>query len=134
MTKASLDLTGTWDGVYFYKDVPDAGPTTPFLAIIRETSGAFSGIVTEPHELREGTISATIFGNRQGTRVQFAKDYDCDDEEYQETVQYSGELSPDGQMVTGDWAIEHWSGSFEMTRAPGLAETVERKESAEIEL
>ena len=134
MTKAMLDLTGTWDGVYFYKDVPDAGPTTPFLAIIRETSGAFSGIVTEPHEFREGTISATIFGNRQDTLVQFAKDYDCHDEEYRETVQYRGELTADGQMVTGSWAIGHWSGRFEMTRAPGLAETAQRKQRVEIQL
>ena len=134
MTNIKLDLSGTWDGIYFYKDVPDAGPATPFLAIIRETDGAFTGTVIEPHELRAATISATIFGHRQGTRVQFAKDYECDDEEYRETVQYTGELCTKGQMISGEWAIEHWSGRFEMTRATGLAETVEGKESAEVDL
>lgn len=128
MTTPSYDLTGTWDGVFYYKDVPDAGPTTPFLAKIRETRGAFTGTVIEPHEFIDATVSATIQGARNGRAVQFAKDYEVDDEDYQATVQYAGTLSEDGNMIHGEWRITHWTGRFEMTRAPGMVEKAEREE------
>lgn len=132
MTKDSLDLTGTWDGVFFYQDVPDAGPTTPFLAIINETSGAFSGTVIEPHEFVEGTISATIHGHRQDRKVAFSKDYETEDEDYQATVQYAGTLSEDGDMISGEWSIDHWTGTFEMTRSLGAAEMAVKQESVTV--
>lgn len=134
MTTPNYDLTGTWDGAFFYKDVPDAGPTTPFVAVIRETSGAFSGTVIEPHELKETTVSATIQGARDGRAVKFAKDYEEDDEDYQETVQYFGILSEDGDAITGEWRIDHWTGQFEMTRTPSMVQKAEQKEAIGVDL
>ncbi|WP_298335033.1 hypothetical protein [uncultured Erythrobacter sp.] len=134
MTDRSLDITGSWDGIYFYKDVPDAGPATPFLATINETNGAFTGTVIEPHELIERTVHATIHGHRQSCIVTFSKDYETVDEIYQETVQYRGTLSEDGEAIVGEWAIEHWKGRFEMNRAPSAEESVGDKLSAEVKL
>lgn len=133
MTAETLDLTGAWDGVYHYKDVPDAGPSTPFLATIKETNGAFTGTVIEPHEFKEGTVSAIIHGRRRGRDVSYAKDYETDDEDYQATVQYTGTLSDDGQIMTGAWSIEHWSGTFEMSRSPEAAEIALIKDDAAVE-
>lgn len=130
MSDNALDLTGTWDGIYLYKDVPEAGPTTPFFATIKETRGAVTGTVIEPHELTMATIMATIIGHRSGHAVEFAKDYESPDEYYQETVQYSGTLTNDGQLITGDWRIGIWSGAFEMTRTPSIAEEATHKEAA----
>lgn len=130
MNANSLDLTGTWDGVFFYKDMPEAGPTTPFFATIKETLGAITGTVIEPHEFTKAIIMATIIGHRSGHSVQFAKDYEDPDEDYRETVQYSGTLTNDGQVITGEWRIGIWSGAFEMTRTPGIAEEVAQDEAA----
>lgn len=132
MSQAGSNLTGAWDGIYFYKDFPEAGPDTPFLATIIETNGTLTGTVIEPHEFTQETIMATIIGHRSGALVTFAKDYEGDDEDYQETVQYRGTLSPDCEMIVGEWNIGHWSGPFEMTRAPRLEEQVGEKTGAQV--
>lgn len=133
MNANSLDLTGTWDGIYFYKDMPEAGPDTPFFATIKETLGAFTGTVIEPHELSQVTITAAIMGHRSDLQVQFAKDYENPDEDYLATVQYSGTLSSDGELITGEWRIGHWSGLFEMTRTPSIAAEAEQEEAVSAE-
>lgn len=132
MTARDLNLSGTWDGVFSYPDMPEAGPTTPFLADIRETNGAFTGTVIEPHELDRNTIRAIIHGQRTDHLVQFAKDYEEADEYYQATVQYSGSLSEDGNTITGEWSIDHWRGAFEMTRASGAQEEVQTLAEADV--
>jgi hypothetical protein len=66
--------------------------------------------------------------------VIFSKDYETDDEDYRATVQYTGTLSEDGVVIAGEWSIEHWTGTFEMTRSPSVAKIVSKQESAEIEL
>ena len=134
MGTQSFDLTGTWDGVFFYKDVEEAGPATPFFASIRETAGLFSGSVIEPHEVTKATITATIMGNRREHSVAFAKDYDDPDELYLETVQYSGVLSADGEIITGEWRIGHWAGRFEMTRSLSVMAEAEQEEVVQAEL
>lgn len=134
MSARSNDLTGTWDGIYFYNDMPEAGPDTPFFATIKETTGAFTGTVIEPHEFTQATITAQIIGHRRGSHVQFAKDYDDPDENYVETVQYTGTLTSDGDMIEGEWRIGHWAGRFEMTRTPGLAEEVSQEVAAQVEI
>ena len=134
MNAGSLDLNGTWDGMYFYKDDPDAGPATPFVATIRETNGSFTGTVIEPHELIDRTMQATIHGHRQGRTVNFSKDYETVDVIYQATVLYQGTLCEDGQTIAGEWSIDHWKGSFEMTRALSAAAVAERRQSAELEI
>ena len=133
MSVQNLDLTGTWDGIYFYNDLPEAGPDTPFFATIKELNGSLTGTIIEPHEFTQATIMATILGRRSGQDVAFSKDYEDPDEDYLATVQYAGTLSSDGDVITGEWSIGHWKGWFEMTRTPSVAEKVSREERAWVE-
>lgn len=134
MNASNLDLTGTWDGIFFYNDLPEAGPDTPFFATITETLGAFTGTIIEPHEFTKATITASIIGHRSGHNVQFSKDYENPDEDYLETVQYAGTLSSDGDLIAGKWSIGNWTGRFEMTRTPSVAEAVKLEESVSVGL
>lgn len=127
------DLSGGWDGTFFYPDVPEAGPVTPFLATITDRGGALSGTVIEPHEYRDGTAHATLVGQRIGRSVHFAKDYHDAGWEYSRTVVYDGTLSDDGEMITGEWSIEHWRGAFEMTRQSAADQDVEVEMEAPVE-
>jgi hypothetical protein len=111
-----MDLTGKWDGVYAYPDVPDAGPVTPFLAEITEQGGQIHGTIIEPHEFRHGTAYASLEGVRAGISVDFLKIYLAAGEEYEEPVAYAGQLSDDGNVITGHWMMSDWSGPFEMVR------------------
>ncbi len=110
------DMTGRWDGTFSYPDVPEAGPITPFVVTLRDCNGVLKGTVMEPNEFRSGTAHATLIGQRVGRSVHFAKTYSGAGEEYVETVLYYGELSADGECVSGEWRIDHWRGPFEMTR------------------
>lgn len=111
-----MDLSGKWDRVYAYPDVPYAGPVTPFLAEITEQGGRISGTIIEPNEFRPSTAHATIAGVRAGTSVDFIKTYHGAGEEYEEPVAYAGRLSDDGNLITGHWMMSGWSGPFEMVR------------------
>lgn len=134
MSTTNLDLNGTWDGIYFYNDLIEAGPDTPFIATIKETLGAFTGTVIEPHEFTKATLTATIIGHRSGLNVQFSKDYEDPDDDYLETVQYKGTLSSDCEMISDEWSIGHLAGHFEMTRTPSVAEEAEMKETASLDV
>ena len=118
MAGGQHDLSGTWDGTFAYPDVPEAGPVTPFLATITERSGVIEGTVIEPHEFSaETTAHAVIAGQRTGQAVSFAKTYHDAGEEYRETVLYRGSLCTEGEVITGEWSIDHWRGTFEMVRS-----------------
>jgi len=111
-----VDLSGKWDGVFAYPDVPGAGPVTPFLAEITEQGGRIRGTIIEPNEFRPGTAHAVLEGVRAGTSVDFLKTYLAAGEEYEEPVAYAGQLSDDGNVITGHWIMQDWSGPFEMIR------------------
>jgi len=111
-----FDLSGKWDGVFAYPDVPGAGPVTPFLAQITEQGGQISGTIIEPNDFRPGTAHASLEGVRAGTSVDFLKTYHAAGEEYDEPVAYAGQLSDDGNVITGHWMMADWSGPFEMVR------------------
>ena len=111
-----MDLSGKWDGVFAYPDVPDAAPVTPFLAEITEQGGRIRGTIIEPNEFRPGTAHAVLEGVRAGTSVDFLKTYHGAGEEYEEPVAYAGQLSDDCNVITGHWIMQDWSGPFEMIR------------------
>jgi hypothetical protein len=111
-----VDISGKWDGVFAYPDVPDAGPVTPFVAEIVERDGRISGTILEPHEFRSGTAHASLEGVRAGRTVDFLKTYHAAGAEYEEPVAYAGSLSADGNIITGHWMMSDWSGPFEMVR------------------
>ncbi|MHA7819671.1 MAG: hypothetical protein ACX930_08515 [Erythrobacter sp.] len=129
---ANQELSGGWDGTFYYPDVPEAGPATPFLARITDRGGALTGTVIEPNEFREGTAHATLVGQRVGRSVHFAKDYHDAGWEYAETVLYNGTLNEDGDTITGEWSIDHWRGTFEMSRQSVANEGIGSEVEAEI--
>lgn len=100
-----MDISGKWDGVFAYPDVPDAGPVTPFVAEIVERDGRISGTILEPHEFRSGTAHASLEGVRAGRTVDFLKTYHAAGAEYEEPVAYAGSLSADGNIITGHWMM-----------------------------
>lgn len=130
---ASYDLSGSWDGTYFYPDVPEAGPVTPFLATVSDRGGALTGRIIEPHEFREGTVHSSLVGQRIGRSVHFEKSYHDAGWEYSQTVIYDGKLSEDGETITGEWRIDHWSGPFEMSRQSAADVGIEAEVEARIE-
>ncbi|WP_299193780.1 hypothetical protein [uncultured Erythrobacter sp.] len=134
MASGNPNMTGQWDGVYYYPDVPEAGPTTPFLATLTEDALVVKGEVIEPNEFHPGTARATVLGLRIGRSVHWEKTYHDAGEEYCATVLYFGTLSEDCDTVTGEWSIEHWGGPFEMVRASAAQEPASQSAEAELEI
>lgn len=126
-----LDSTGTWDGVFVYPQ--DALPKTPFVAEIVETAGRISGSTLEPDLYSHSPLKADLVGHRSERAVDFTKSYIAPGQGYKAPVDYVGQLSEDGQMITGSWMMQEWSGGFEMTRQAGAGAKVEAKESAEVD-
>ena len=125
-------LSGSWDGIFTYPDVPEAGPVTPFLAKLTEEGGVLKGTIIEPHEFQSGTVHASLLGQRIGRSVHFAKDYHDAGWEYRETVLYFGSVSEDGDTITGEWQIDHWRGGFEMVRQREATAPAESEIAAEV--
>ncbi|UIP06205.1 hypothetical protein LY632_10950 [Erythrobacter sp. SDW2] len=134
MTQAgSFDLTGQWHGTYAYPGT--AGPATPFVAVLSETGGAFRGAILEPDMVYglSDALEATVIGHRSGRAVDFTKVYLGHTVGYEEPVDYVGQLSSDGQTLTGVWSLQSMSGVFEMFReiefseeqGARIAETIE---------
>jgi hypothetical protein len=116
---SDLDLTGRWTGVYFYPD--DDIPPNGFTADLIERGGHISGRTSERSELRLGqTLGAEIEGQRNAVAVAFTKIPD----DGSPIIEYAGELSPDGQSLSGTWTIiGDWSGTFRMDRRSDAATT-----------
>jgi hypothetical protein len=116
-----LDLTGLWHGAYVYPAF--AGPTTPFAANIVEQDGIISGSIIEPNLVgfRSEELEASIAGSRSGRAVDFIKTYDGKSDA-SNSVDYVGQLSEDGNLLTGVWSYESWDGTFEMRRDVVLEE------------
>lgn len=125
-----LDLTGKWDGVFTYPS--GSGPTTPFVADIIEEAGAFSGATIEPDLYKDISAKARITGHRSARSVDFTKVYPGRRDGYANPVDYVGQLSEDGLVITGVWSLLRWNGTFEMTRETGLE--VAKEERAKVEV
>lgn len=108
------DLTGIWHGDFSYP--AHAGPTTPFVARLEDVAGRVSGTIIEPHLATGATIEAHISGLRRGASVDFTKSYARGDGDYDTPVDYVGQVSVDGDTVTGMWSLLHLDGRFEMHR------------------
>ena len=132
MASATADLSGHWTGYYNY---PIAVPPVEFGAVITDTDGALTGVITEQSDLpgRAGSrVQSILDGRRNGRSVQFAKMYDDDDEDY-DVVFYSGEAAPGWDEIHGQWQIAGtWSGTFLMIRASASTTAVEREEAEPI--
>ena len=115
MAEAKVNLSGLWLGSYSYPS--GGGPTTPFLARIEDHDGSLSGTIIEPNTIGASSdeLQAVISGSRAGNSVDFTKLYDGESDAAH-AVDYVGQLSADGNTVTGVWSLEETDGSFEMYR------------------
>lgn len=121
-----LNLTGRWDGTYRYAD--GVGPDTPFVARVSENGVRFLGEIIEPNEFRPEIANATIEGVRAGRAVEFTKSYHGAGPAYETPVEYSGQLSEDGNTIAGTWTLLEFEGFFEMMRE----QEKEEPETAEV--
>jgi len=117
------DMTGLWEGMFAYPAYK--GPNTPFVARIVEADGQLSGTIMEPNTMGWSSeeLEAVVNGARTGRSVDFTKAYDGSSDAAH-AVDYVGQLSDDGNLVTGVWSLEELDGTFEMRRETGWEEVV----------
>lgn len=128
----SHDLTGQWDGTFAYP--AKEGPATPFLAQLSQQDGRFTGQIIEPDLYAPGaSATAEIVGIVSGGSVDFTKTYRKASRGYENPVDYVGQLSDDGNRITGVWSLLHMNGTFEMTREAAAEIADDRVESVEID-
>ena len=127
-----FNLTGKWDGTYRYPQ--DVLPITPFVAEISESAGVFSGTIMEPDLYASAPAHAVLDGHRSGRSVDFTKSYPARQEGYENPVDYVGELSDNGQIITGVWSLLDMNGTFEMHREAQAESPVEIEEEVAVPL
>jgi hypothetical protein len=127
-----LNMTGLWEGTYSYPAF--SGPTTPFVARIQESEGNLAGTIMEPNTMGWSTeeLEAVLRGTRQGQSVDFTKTYDGSSDAAH-AVDYVGQLSGDGNSVTGVWSLAAWDGTFEMWRETGWEGALSATSEEEVE-
>jgi hypothetical protein len=122
------DLTGVWYGRYSAdQDDQDNG----FIALLEEQHGAVTGTISEPDEVSGGIRRAIVRGQRDGASLSFTKQYDGTGG-WTHSVDYAGNVDPDGTLVMGGWVVEGLTGAFDMTREKFDAEALEGEEDVAI--
>lgn len=131
MSQNRMNMTGLWHGTFGYPAFQ--GPTTPFVAQIKDDGGVLSGTIMEPNTIgiSSDELQAVLAGNRQGDAVDFSKTYDGSSDAAH-AVDYVGRLSDDGSNVTGVWSLSDLDGTFEMHRDIALEDLVAAEEAAEL--
>ncbi|MGX8014048.1 hypothetical protein ACVDG8_036325 [Mesorhizobium sp. ORM8.1] len=121
--EASQNLTGVWNGRYFY---PRELEPVAFVATLIETASRLMGTTHEPGSATAGTVKyATLRGQRDGSSVSFVKTYD---NAGLQPIDYLGILNGNATKIEGTWRIRgNWSGKFLMIRVPGKAAAIVRK-------
>ena len=111
----SINLSGLWLGSFSYP--AGQGPLTPFLASIEDHDGSLGGSVVEPNMIGSASeqLQAFVSGSRSGTAVDFTKMYDGESDAAH-AVDYVGQLSFDGNSITGVWSLAEMDGTFAMHR------------------
>ena len=126
--RKKTDLSGLWHGLYTYQV---ASPPTHFTANMRMDGIGLSGSIKEAAINEAGAplnLAATLAGSLNGHAVSFAKTYDGR-HGWMHTVLYEGDLNVDASEIEGVWTIPgEWSGRFLMIRAPGMTETIARRQ------
>ncbi len=115
MSEDRLNMTGLWEGTYAYPAYE--GPTTPFVAHVDDVDGVLSGSIIEPNTIgfASDELEALLAGSRTDRAVDFTKTYDGSSDAAH-AVDYVGQLSEDGDRVTGVWSLGELDGTFEMHR------------------
>ena len=115
MSEDRLNMTGMWEGTFAYPAFQ--GPTTPFVARIDDSEGSLSGSIIEPNTIGFASeeLEAVLAGTREARSVDFTKTYDGSSDAAH-AVDYVGQLSEDGDTVSGVWSLGEIDGTFEMHR------------------
>jgi hypothetical protein len=133
MPDERTSLTGAWHGRYGYHPEHQEPPVS-FTATLWEAGGFVTG-VTEEAQLVSPAVSAVmramLNGVRDGEFVRFEKTYDGT-QGWDHTVDYGGEVSPDGLEIHGHWELQDWVGWFLMVRDDGLPEAVREAETVKV--
>ncbi|WP_271077220.1 hypothetical protein [Aurantiacibacter sp. MUD61] len=111
----TAEIRGLWNGSFQYSSSADVGDF-PFRAKIVEKDGEVSGLIIED-SLSGGTVKAEIKGRLDGRAITFTKTYLTDKEHYTASVEYAGQVSADGNAMSGTWKLPHDGGTFRMTRS-----------------
>lgn len=131
ISRRSKNLSGSWEGVYRYS----WGQTVSFLGQLSDAGGEVTGDTVEP--MGAGGFSfrtASLAGERSGTRVRFIKTYLQPSSNHRWPIQYSGLLSDDGNTILGRWLVQGVVGTFAMHREieAGLGEAARVGTSASL--
>jgi hypothetical protein len=104
------------------------GPTTPFLAKLEDDGGSLRGTTIEPNTIgnESDQLEAIISGSRSGNAVDFTKVYDGASDAAH-AVDYVGQLSGDGNSISGVWSLAETDGTFEMHREAVWEESTEEE-------
>lgn len=78
------------------------------------------------------TLEAFLTGHCAGRSVDFIKIYSDNSAGYQDAVDYVGQLSAEGEAVTGVWSLLDMDGTFEMFRDQAIEEPVSAAVTEEI--
>ena len=117
-----FNLSGRWQGQYTY--VGRRKDPVPFSAHLNESNSWLDGLIEElgtAGEVKGRPLAATVQGRRTGRSVTWLKIYHGSFRLY-DAVQYTGEISADGQEIEGRWTIHGNSiGRFLMLRQGGQA-------------
>lgn len=123
MSEPVDDLGGDWIGVYSY---PGLEAPVVFHATLTDKGASLAGHIREEIMAAAGapvTVMADVRGGHAERQVRFVKTYDGA-AGWTHKVHYVGTLTPDGLEIAGTWSIPPvWTGTFLMSRAPGLGET-----------
>jgi hypothetical protein len=124
------DVTGVWYGRY---DAQHWDEENGFIAVLEETGGAFSGVITE----RDTTGSvdlrrALVTGHREGTAVRWIKQYDGTGG-HVHAINYAGRIDAEGTEIIGTWAQKWARGRFVMEREKFSEAELEAEEEAELD-
>jgi hypothetical protein len=117
---ALAGLAGSWQGVYSY---PDQGRDAVAFAMTLEVRGdTCRGRTEEPNSFAEPSVAylyadveCQLAGGTLSPRLLFRKTYDGTGGQTH-SVDYIGEVSPDGRSVTGTWRVGTQSGRFSLTK------------------
>jgi hypothetical protein len=130
MDDRRYDLSGTWQGLYYYRE---AGEPVAFVAVVIDAGGSFGGTTHErcsAWEAPGGYLYATLSGQHGGSSVTFMKTYDGTGG-WEHSVGYEGTINEDGTEITGQWQLHDeggvWTGPFLMMRANSKEDAVVRK-------
>jgi len=112
----TLDINGMWEGSFEYSSSLDVGEFR-FKARLKNSDGTISGIILEDHLSGSGQVKSTVEGECDGKAIRFTKQYLESSSEYKSQVEYEGQLSASGDVISGTWKLPHDSGTFSMTKA-----------------